>query len=303
MGVTTCNTPNWQCNTLHWGSLWAPEWVDMYIVRSRPVPYVYMSVCCSLVGCSWSYKLWLALCCMRVRVCLHVNAQHTHSLLSHAGLITDSFGKLHNKEKALKEDMQVLHTPCSPLRITTCACILAFTVFPFPSFRLSSPSSLLSLLLASPSLPPSPLSLASRLLPLFTLSLPSPHPLLGCMWTCCFICGLQKEKLEDIPHGFDQHTMREHHMAHYMWGVGRSGEEWPSQCYVYIPSLPLCLMQVLSDAPHKEAYSYSGVATLSLCSLYTYPHTFPCLGSVLWRQKWDFFAVAETLRHRKKHAS
>ena len=23
-----------------------------------------------------------------------------------------------------------------------------------------------------------------------------------------FICGLQKEKLEDIPHGFDQHTMK-----------------------------------------------------------------------------------------------
>ena len=63
---------------------------------------------------------------------------------------------------------------------------------------------------------PSPLSLASCLLPLFTLSLPPPHRLLGCMWTCCFICGLQKQKLEDIPHGFDQHTVREHHMVHYM---------------------------------------------------------------------------------------
>ena len=40
-----------------------------------------------------------------------------------------------------------------------------------------------------------------------------------------------------------------------------------------IPSLPLCLMQVLSDAPHKEAYSYSGVAIYCHCASLTHTHT------------------------------
>lgn len=36
------------------------------------------------------------------------------------------------------------------------------------------------------------------------------------MQTKCFVCGLPKNEFDHIPHGFDNHTAREHNMAHYM---------------------------------------------------------------------------------------
>ena len=80
--------------------------------------------------------------------------------------------------------------------------------------------------------------LPPALLPSFLLLSSSPS-LAGdrCTQTRFFICGLQKEKLEDIPHGFDQHTMKEHHMAklHVREGKGTTldsrGEEMGGPLY------------------------------------------------------------------------
>ena len=33
----------------------------------------------------------------------------------------------------------------------------------------------------------------------------------------CFICGLPKNEFDHVPHGFDNHTTKQHNMAHYMW--------------------------------------------------------------------------------------
>ena len=93
----------------------------------------------------------------------------------------------------MKEDMQVCDLHCATSDNCMCVhhCILAFILFLFLPFL-----PLPFLFLPSPSLLPPSLRM---------------H-----MQTRCFICGLQKEKLEDISHSFDQHTMKEHHMAHYM---------------------------------------------------------------------------------------
>ena len=32
----------------------------------------------------------------------------------------------------------------------------------------------------------------------------------------CFVCGLPKNEFDHVPHGFDNHTTKEHNMAHYM---------------------------------------------------------------------------------------
>ena len=32
----------------------------------------------------------------------------------------------------------------------------------------------------------------------------------------CFICGLPKNEFDHVPHGFDNHTSKQHNMAHYM---------------------------------------------------------------------------------------
>ena len=32
----------------------------------------------------------------------------------------------------------------------------------------------------------------------------------------CFICGLGKETLDTVPHGFDTHVQQEHNLANYM---------------------------------------------------------------------------------------
>ena len=32
----------------------------------------------------------------------------------------------------------------------------------------------------------------------------------------CFVCGLPKNEFDHVPHGFDNHTSKQHNMAHYM---------------------------------------------------------------------------------------
>ena len=91
------------------------------------------------------------------------------------GLITDSFGKLRNKDEALKEDCRSdLHSVCviSDNRMCTYHLVLVFTAC----------ISFLSL---------SPLTLGIHADTLLHL------------WST---------EREDIPHGFDQHTTRKHHM-------------------------------------------------------------------------------------------
>jgi Ca2+-binding EF-hand superfamily protein len=79
------------------------------------------------------------------------------------------------------------------------------------------------------------------------------------MQTHCFICGLQKDKLEEIPHGFEQHTRKEHHMAHYMF-----------------------FLMHLIQKPETEFTGQESHVWENYC-----------------QRKWDFFPVAESFRHRK----
>ena len=156
-------------------------------------------------------------------------------------------GSLEGRHAGLTHTMFTSNNYCTH----ACAYILAFTVFPFSSFCM----------------PPSPLFL----FPLLTSSFPPSHPLLGCMWICCFICGLQKEKLEDISHGFDQHTMHEgatHGALHVR--DGEEWREWPSQCYVFPPSLSASCRFFLIHLIKK--HSYSGVAIYFHCASLTHTH-------------------------------
>ena len=33
----------------------------------------------------------------------------------------------------------------------------------------------------------------------------------------CFICGIGKDYLDSVPHGFDIHVQKEHNLANYLW--------------------------------------------------------------------------------------
>ena len=36
------------------------------------------------------------------------------------------------------------------------------------------------------------------------------------MESSCFICGLEKQYFDAVPHGFDTHVQQEHNLANYM---------------------------------------------------------------------------------------